>query len=80
MNTIANSILFAELSEALQRGRKAKIRLVGQSMFPFLRSERDVLSLSPIGNECLQIGDIVLFQYMGQNRLHRIVKIRRVGQ
>ena len=75
MKTIANSIVFDELAASLNRGERGKVRLVGESMYPFLLNKRDVLTIEPKGNRKLMVGDIVLFIYVGNYILHRIVRI-----
>ena len=44
----------------------------GFSMRPFVRNERDVVVLSPLGDRQLTKGMVVLFRYRGAHVLHRL--------
>lgn len=69
----------ALLYEAYFRSRYAVIlRLKGNSMYPLLRNEKDVVVLGKCPAESLQPMDVVLFRYRGKHVLHRI--IRREGE
>lgn len=48
----------------------------GFSMRPFLRNERDVVTLSPVEGVELRKGMVVLFRHKGKHVLHRYVDER----
>lgn len=75
MEVISNLFLFREAVAILSDGRNVKIRLVGQSMLPFLCPECDILTIGPCRKMKLRIGDVVFANYHGNYILHRIVKI-----
>lgn len=53
-----------------------KIRVKGNSMFPFLRHDRDLVTLAYPYAESLRAGRIVMFRFKGRQILHRIVSVR----
>ena len=87
---VDNTLFFAAVEERLEAGERVKITLVGSSMQPTL-CEGDAVTLEPLayssttaerrspsptlGEECIKVGDVVLFRYRGQHRLHRVVAI-----
>ena len=74
--TIPNDVLIPEIGRILESGHTATLRVKGVSMRPFLEDGRDKVLLEPVGNNCLNIGDVVLAN-VGDRRyvLHRICKI-----
>ena len=70
---VDNTLFFAAVEERLEAGERVKITLVGSSMQPTL-CEGDVLTLAPLEGEPA-VGDVVLFRFREQHRLHRIVAI-----
>lgn len=71
---ISNDILFAAVKDLVDEGKSVTIRPKGDSMLPFIRSERDsVTLLKP--DRPLEVGDIVLFRYKERYVLHRIYAI-----
>lgn len=50
------------------------IRIRGNSMFPFLRDNRDLVTLRAFGPEDLRPGTIILFKYETKYLLHRILR------
>ena len=72
--TIPNEMFFATVEEMIGEGRSVEMTVKGFSMRPFLRNERDVVVLSPVGEKVLQRGMVVLFRYGGRHILHRIRK------
>lgn len=73
---LSNDQFFAWVEAEIAEGNPVRFRLKGQSMFPLLRNERDVVVLHPCKEE-LRPMDVVLFRYRGMHVLHRI--IRREG-
>ncbi len=67
-------MFFATVEEMIGEGRSVEMTVKGFSMRPFLRNERDVVVLSPVGEKVLQRGMVVLFRYGGRHILHRIRK------
>lgn len=70
---IENSIFFATVEERLREGDRVSIVLRGTSMQPLLR-EPDKVTLAPLDREP-RVGDVVLFRYGKEHRLHRIIAI-----
>ena len=70
---IPNEILFAEVERQVSEGCNAEIFAKGNSMRPFIRSDRTRICLSPCDTSLLQPGDVVLFRYRGHHVMHRII-------
>ncbi len=71
---IANDLFFASVEEFLKEGRSVEMTVKGYSMRPFLRSERDVVTLAPLAMDApLRRGQVVLFRQQGRHILHRYV-------
>lgn len=77
MKRIPNEIFFDWVESEIAEGHSVRFRLKGQSMFPLLRNERDMVVLYPCREEELHPMDVVLFRYQGKHILHRI--LRREG-
>jgi len=75
MEIVGNDILLSQVAAAVSQGMTVKIRLVGFSMFPFLRNERDNVVLGPFKTEELKVGDVVLALCNNTYLLHRIVSV-----
>ena len=87
---VDNDIFFAAVEERIETGQQVRITLVGTSMQPTL-CEGDIVTLEPlayssttaerrspsptVGEECIKVGDVVLFRYRGHHLLHRIVAV-----
>lgn len=71
---VDNGELIGQVQELINNKQPVKIRVKGNSMFPFLRHERDVVTLKYPLPEELTPGSIVMFHYMGRQILHRIVR------
>lgn len=80
MQVIDNSSVFREAAWALDGGEVVRIRLVGQSMYPFLRQDTDVLIIGPKSKKKIRVGDAVLACYNGSYILHRVVLICKSGE
>lgn len=76
METFENDWLFRLAESELKGGRSVKIRLVGESMRPFLKSESDVLTVEPADKDKLRVGDIIFIKLRedGDYILHRLIK------
>lgn len=69
--TVANEILFAEVSSFLKEGNEVVISTKGSSMLPFIREGQDSVKL--IKKEKAEKGDIVLAEIApGKYILHRV--------
>lgn len=74
--TLPNELVFESVIEAISRGESTTLLLVGNSMYPFLKNQKDKVTLSPIPhNYQLRKGDVVLFNTSNGFILHRIVRI-----
>lgn len=63
-------------SELLRAGNTIRFRVKGASMKPLIR-DGDVVSVAPLEQTRLHIGDVVLFTVgNGRALLHRVIKIR----
>ena len=74
MKAIPNRLFFDYVAERLSDGDNVRLRLKGNSMFPLLRNNKDVVVLAPCAGEKLVPMDVVLFRYRGDYVLHRIVR------
>ena len=74
MKAIPNKLFFDYVAERLSTGDNVRLRLKGNSMFPLLRNNRDIVVLAPCACEALAPMDVVLFRYRGDYVLHRIVR------
>lgn len=73
--TIPNEVFFASVEEVLAEGRSVEMTVKGFSMRPFVRNERDVVVLSPVGDMPLREGMVLLFRYRGAHVLHRLRRV-----
>lgn len=71
---ISNDILLGEVSRMLCNGQEVILMAKGQSMLPFIRSEKDSVAL--VRKDEVAVGDIVLARIAeGRYVLHRIISI-----
>lgn len=71
---VPNDILLGEVNNLLCEGRPVVIMTKGNSMFPFIRGEKDSVRLKK--KDCYEIGEAVLAQIgKGHYVLHRLVNI-----
>lgn len=72
--TIPNDILLGEVTNLLSEGQEVIILTKGNSMLPYLRSEKDSVALRK--KDDVEVGDVVL-AHLGGGRyvLHRIFSI-----
>ncbi|MDR3273530.1 MAG: S24/S26 family peptidase [Flavobacteriaceae bacterium] len=75
MKSIPNELFFKEIENIISAGNEVELRVKGISMLPYLRSNIDIVILSPLKIRELKKGQIVLFRYKGKHLLHRIIKI-----
>lgn len=75
---ISNDILFAAVKDLVDEGKSVTIRPKGESMLPFIRSDRDNVTLERVTGP-LRVGDIVLFRDKERYVLHRIYCIGKDG-
>ena len=81
IKTINNEVLFSLARELFAEGRKIKFVVSGNSMYPFIRHNRDMVTLAGAAFKDIRVSDIVL-AYRGRQRkyiLHRIVKKTKHG-
>lgn len=69
---IPNEIFFADVERQVSEGSDAEFFAKGNSMRPFIRSDRTRVRLSPCDTDMLRVGDVVLFRYCGRHVMHRI--------
>lgn len=60
----------------LSRKRVCILRIRGNSMFPFLRDNRDLVTLRAFDPADLKPGAIILFKYKTKYLLHRIIQVK----
>lgn len=75
MKNIPNNLFFAWVEEEIAQGHEVRIRVKGESMFPFLHNGVDDVIVAPCQVDELALLDIVLFRYRGKHVMHRIVKM-----
>lgn len=68
------SDLVETVSAELLKKQVCTLRVRGNSMFPFLRDGRDLVTLRAFDPDDLKPGVIVLFKYRTKYLLHRIIK------
>lgn len=73
---IENHLLFAQIKESLDLGKKVIFNVVGCSMLPFLK-QGDRLVLKPIEEQDLKKWNIILVSTKQGFILHRIVKLSK---
>lgn len=70
---IDTGVLFGLISEQLEAGRDVSFTVTGMSMWPFLCSKRDQVTIRRCSGEEVKKGDVVLLQVSDdQYLLHRI--------
>ena len=75
---VPNAILLGEVKSMLAEGKDVVIPTKGNSMLPFIHSDRDSVTLERVSGP-LSVGDIVLFRYKGKYIMHRIYAIGKDG-
>ena len=81
LQRIKNEALFSLAREIFAKGKKVKFIVTGNSMYPFIRHDRDMVTLDKASFETIRVSDIVLAFRERQQKyiLHRIVKKTRHG-
>ncbi len=72
MKEIENNVFFSYVEEEIAEGKSVSLRVKGKSMTPTLH-EGDIITLIPVNQHKLKIGDVVLFTYKNNFLLHRII-------
>lgn len=72
---LRNDIFFAEVERLIGEGNDVTIPVKGHSMRPMMRSERDKVILSPVADEQISEGAVMLFRHHSNHVMHRIRKI-----
>lgn len=73
-HSVANDILLDNICRLLAVGKKVKLRVKGDSMYPFIHGNGDVVILAP--PVAVRKGDIVLARIAPEEYvLHRVVRI-----
>ena len=73
---INNDALFGNILFFLNQGKKARLKITGRSMLPFMDMRYDEVILEPVNNFELRVGSIVLAHINNKSYiLHRIIKI-----
>lgn len=71
-----NAQFFEEIGRMLQNGHSVTMRAKGNSMFPFIRDERDSVVLQ--GRKDIAVGSIVLARLQnGSYVLHRVYRLEK---
>lgn len=75
MGTIVmpNGAMADLIEEAVNKGETVRLRVQGNSMYPFLRNGKDVVEIQKVRAEKVRRGDIILFRYSSSFILHRVV-------
>lgn len=71
---VDNLMLMGWIEQELRMGHTAVLRVRGGSMYPFLRDNRDLVTLRAFAVEGDAVGKIVLFRYEDRYLLHRVIK------
>lgn len=69
-----NAVFFQSVKEAMERGKRVKINVKGQSMQPFLH-EGDQVVIQQVLGDAVRIGQIILAKCNSAYVLHRVVAI-----
>lgn len=77
---LSNELFFTEVLSRVAEGYQVEIHAKGRSMLPFIRSQRDVITLAALTPESLQVGRIVLIRITRGYVLHRIEEIYPGGR
>ena len=74
--TISNEVFFSHIMEEIRIGNSIRIPSKGGSMLPFIRPSKDEIELSPIKDDSVKKGNIVLAKTKNNEYvIHRIEKI-----
>nr|WP_325287968.1 hypothetical protein [uncultured Bacteroides sp.] len=71
---VVQNAFLAEAAEALRQGRTVKVRIDGQSMYPFIVGGKDVVEIVPLGtDEEMPAWCCPFYQWEGRYMVHRYV-------
>ncbi len=70
---------FEEAAAILRDGKKVKMRVNGESMYPFLHGGRDLIELYPHTGEDLPLWTAVFYRWEGSYMIHRIIGVDAEG-
>lgn len=74
---IPNEVFFSHIMEEINAGNRVKIPSKGTSMLPFIRPEEDIIELSPVNENSIRKGNIVLAKTKENGYvIHRIEKVK----
>ncbi len=73
---LPNKIIFDEVERGIAAGSEVRLRVKGWSMYPLLRSNKEVITLRPLREGEPRVGDAVLFRYRDAHILHRVESIK----
>lgn len=73
------NVFFEEAAEMLRNGKKVKMRINGESMYPFLHSGRDLVELHPHVGDELPLWTVVFYRWEGNYMIHRIIGVDMEG-
>jgi hypothetical protein len=74
--SVPNDILFSQVGEMVAGGADVTLSVKGNSMLPFIVSDRDSVVLSRVESEKLRLGDIILARIDDSRYvLHRVIRI-----
>ena len=77
---ISQKQFFPIIEEMLKAGKNVRFTVFGNSMWPWIISDRDSVLLTRCDNAHLKKGNIILFHTASGNYvLHRITKVKRDG-
>lgn len=64
----------ASVADMLSEGKKVRIRIDGESMYPFIRGGKDEVELIPYTvSRPLQLGECIFYEWKGQFMIHRYI-------
>ena len=70
---VPNALLIAEVRRAISEGHSATFRVKGNSMRPFLETERDIVKIERVEPKDVKVRDVVLAEIAPQKYvLHRV--------
>ncbi len=78
---VPNDILISEVARMVAEGGQVTLLTKGQSMLPFIIGGRDSVELSPIREDDIATGDIILARITNPTRyvIHRVIELTHDG-
>lgn len=71
---VPNQEIFTLIKEHILNNQDAVLRVQGTSMYPFFKHQKTLVTLSKATT--LKKRDIILFEFNGSYKLHRIIKVQ----